>query len=309
MPERTLNGIVSMQICMDWSDLRFVLAVRRAGTLTAAARTLGLSQSTVTRRLVALHRALGARVLERRGPEYVLTPLGERLWPMLADMEDRALALERAALDLDARPAGVVRITTVDALAVRLLAPSLHRFRAQYPEVTLEIDSSPRTLDLGRREADLALRLGKPRQETLIARKVGRLGLTLYGSEKYLARRGMPPPFEGHDVIDDDEEQSWAPEVKWSRTLMAGARVAVRMQTWQGRMAAVESGVGLAVLPCLLGDASPALRRVIRDPIVHYDLWLLVHRELRQVARIRVVHEFVAALIASNAGRLDGSAP
>jgi DNA-binding transcriptional LysR family regulator len=245
-------------------------------------------------------------VLERRGTEYALTPLGERLWPMLAEMEDRALALQRAAQDLDARPAGVVRITTVDALAVRLLAPALPRFREQFPEVTLEIDSSSRTLDLGRREADLALRLGKPRQESLIARKVGRLGLTLYAAHAYIARRGLPPPFEGHELVDDDEEQSWAPDVKWSRAFAAGARVAARMQTWQGRMAAAEAGAGIAVLPCLLGDASKSLRRISTD-IVHYDLWLLVHRELRQVARIRVVHEFVAALVAQNASRLDGS--
>ena len=225
-----------MQMRMDWSDLRFVLAVQRAGTLTAAARSLGLNQSTVTRRLMALHRSLGARVLERRGASYVLTPLGERLWPMLAEMEERALALERAAQDLDARPAGVVRITTVDALAVRLLAPSLPRFRQQLPDVTLEIDSSTRTLDLGRREADLALRLGRPRQESLVARKVGRLGLTLYAAGSYLQRHGVPPlgaNFEGHEFIDDDQEQSWAIEVKWARGLVAGARVAARMQTWQ----------------------------------------------------------------------------
>jgi len=292
---------------MDWSDLRFVLAVRRAGTLTAAARTLGLSQSTVTRRLMGLHRSLGARVLERRGPEYVLTPLGERLWPMLAEMEERALALERAAQNLDARPAGVVRITTVDALAVRLLAPSLPRFREQYPDVTLEIDSSARTLDLGRREADLALRLGKPRQESLVARKVGRFGLTLYASESYMARRGLPPPFDGHEMIDDDEEQSWAPEVKWARAFTAGARVAGRMQTWQGRMAAAEAGAGIVMLPCFLGDSSKLLRRLAPNDIGHYDLWLIVHRELRQVARIRVVQEFVVALIGQNAARLDGS--
>jgi len=298
-----------MQKCMDWSDLRFVLAVRRAGTLTAAARTLGLSQSTVTRRLVALHRSLGARVLERRGQQYALTPLGERLWPMLAEMEDRALALELAAHGLDARPAGVVRITTVDALAVRLFAPNLRRFRELYPDVTLEIDSSARILDLGRREADLALRLGKPRQESLVARKVGRFGLTLYASEGYIARRGVPPPLEGHELIDDDEEQSWAPEVKWARALTAGARVAARMQTWQGRLAAAESGAGIAVLPCLLGDASKTLRRVgPKGEIIHYDLWLLVHRELRQVARIRVVQDFVTSLVAENAARLAGSA-
>jgi DNA-binding transcriptional LysR family regulator len=301
-----------MQICMEWSDLRFVLAIHRAGTLTAAARALGLNQSTVTRRLSALQRSLGARVLERRGSTYVLTPLGERLQPMLTGMEERALALERAAQGLDTRPAGMVRITTVDALAVRFLAPNLARFRRELPEVTLEIDTSPRTLDLGRREADLALRLGRPRQEALVARKVGRLGFAVYASKEYLARKGTPRLGEsmaGHEVVDDDDEQSWALEVKWARALTPGASVAARMQTWQGRMAAAESGAGIVVLPCLLGDASKALRR-IGGPgdTVHYDLWLLVHREMRQVARVRVVYDFVAALIAENAARLEGTA-
>jgi DNA-binding transcriptional LysR family regulator len=299
-----------MQFCMEWSDLRFVVAVRRAGTLTAAARSLGLNQSTVTRRLAALQRSLGARVVERRGSGYVLTPLGERLWPMLADMEDRALALERAAQGLDARPAGVVRITTVDALATRFLAPELSRFRKELPDVTLEIDSSPRVLDLARREADLALRMGRPRQETLIARKVGRVGFGLYASKGYLERRGpvrLGKPLEGHEFIDDDEEQSWSAEVKWARALTVGARVAARMQTWQGRMIAAEAGAGIAVLPCFLGDGSKLLHRLGgSEDLVHQDLWLLVHRELRQVARIRVVYDFVAALAAENAARLEG---
>src|SRR5262249_61883918 len=141
-------------------------------------------------------------------------------------MEAGGLGVVRPARGLDARPAGVVRITTVDALAVRLFAPNLRRFRELYPDVTLEIVSSARILDLGRREADLALRLGKPRQESLVARKVGRFGLTLYASEGYIARRGLPPPFDGHEVIDDDEEQSWAPEEKWGPALTAAARLA-----------------------------------------------------------------------------------
>ena len=272
---------------------------------------LGVNQSTVTRRLAALHRSLGARVLERRGATWVPTPLGERLQPMLAEMEDRALALERAAQSLDARPAGTVRITTVDALAVRFLAPSLPRFIRQLPDVTLEIDSSARALDLGRREADLALRLGRPRQEALVGRKVGRLGFTLYASRSYLERRGLPRlghGLEGHDFLDDDEEQTWSVEVKWARALTAGARVAARLQTWQGRMLAAEAGAGIAVLPCFLGDASRGLRRLGRPgDLVHHDLWLLVHRELREVARIRVVYDLVAALVAENASRLEGS--
>ena len=295
---------------LDWNDLRFVLAVLRAGTMTAAAQALDVNQSTVTRRLQALHDTLGARVLERRGAGYVLTALGERLLPMLSDVEDRVLALERAAQGLDQKPAGTVRITTVDALAARFLAPALRRFRAELPDVILEVDSTPRTLDLGRREADLALRLGRPRQEALVARKVGRLGFRLYGSAAYLERHGTPKPghsFEGHELIDDDGEQAWAPEVKWSRVLTAGARVAARLQTWQGRMVAAEHAAGLAVLPCFLGDSSRTLRRIGGEAdIVHHELWLLVHRELREVARIRVVYDFVAALVAESAARLEG---
>jgi DNA-binding transcriptional LysR family regulator len=299
-----------MQICMDWNDLKIALAVQRAGTMTAAALALGINQSTVTRRLAEFQRSLGSRVLERRGATYVLTPLGERLLPMLQEMEEKALALERAAQGLDTRPAGVVRITTVDALAVRFLAPHLRRFREELPDVVLEIDSSARTLDLGRREADLALRLGRPRQQTLIARKVGRLGFRLYAAASYLDRRGAPSlgrGLEDHELIDDDAEQTWSAEVKWSHVLTAGARVAARMQTWQGRMVAAEAGAGIAVLPCFLADGSKTLRRLGRPAdVIHHDLWLLIHRELRQVARIRVVYDFVAALAAEHAQLLDG---
>jgi DNA-binding transcriptional LysR family regulator len=295
---------------IDWSDFRLMLAVHREGTLTAAAKALAVNQSTVTRRLSALQQSLGARVLERRGASWLLTPLGERLLPLLAEMEDRALALERAAQGLDTRPAGVVRLTTVDALAVRFLAPALRRFREELPDVVLEVDSSARTLDLGRREADLALRLGRPRQETLVARRVGRVGFRLYASPGYLATHGQPRlghGLAGHELIDDDDEQTWSVEVKWSRSLTAGARVAARMQTWQGRLAAVEAGAGIAVLPCFLGDASKLVRRLGKpSDILHHDLWLLVHRELRQVARIRVVYDFVIALVEKNAAAFEG---
>src|SRR5882672_4602447 len=108
---------------VEWTDLRYVVAVARAGTFTAAAAALGVNQSTVTRRIAALQSALGARLIERRGGEHVLTPLGDRLRPMLAAMEEQALAIEHAAQGVDARPAGIVRVTTTETLAARLLAP------------------------------------------------------------------------------------------------------------------------------------------------------------------------------------------
>ena len=298
---------------LDWADLRFVLAVARARTYTAAARALSVNQSTVTRRVAALQQALGARLLERRGAEQVLTPLGERLRPMLAAMEEQALTLERAALGLDARPAGTVRLTTIETLAVRLIAPHLARFRELAPDVDLELDANPRTLDLGRREADIALRVARPRQGAMLARRIGQLGFGLYAAEDYLARRGVPRPggsFSGHDVIADDETNSWSVDVKWATALTRDARIVVRVASWQARLVAAEAGAGITSLPCLLGDASSKLRRLgRRDDRFYRELWLLVHRELRHVARIRVVLDFIAELVATHAAELAGTTP
>jgi DNA-binding transcriptional LysR family regulator len=298
---------------LDWTDLHFVLAVDRARTYTGAARELGVNQSTVTRRIAALHSALGARIIERRGGEHVLTPLGERLRPMLAGMEEQALALEHAAQGLDARPAGTVRLTTIETLATRLLAPALGRFHELAPDVDLEIDANPRALDLGRREADVALRVARPRLGSLMARRIGTLAFALYAAPAYLERRGVPPPrggFGGHDVIGDDDANSWSHELKWMASVTRGARVVVRMSSWQGRLAAVETGVGVSVLPCLLGDGSPnVLRLGGRRDVDRGELWLVVYRELRNVARIRVVLDFVAAEVAARAAELAGDGP
>jgi DNA-binding transcriptional LysR family regulator len=297
---------------LDWTDLRFVLAVARARSFTAAGRALGVDQSTVTRRIAALHAALGARLLERRGGAQELTALGERLRPMLDAMEAQAFAVEQAAQGTDARPAGTVRLTTIETLAAHLVAPALGRLRALAPDVDLEIDSTPRTLDLGRRETDIALRVARPRQDSVVARRLGVLGFALYASPAYLARRGTPRPgasFAGHDVLGDDEANYWSVELKWLAAVTPGARVVARLQSWPARLAAVESGAGISVLPCLLGDAAPgAVRLGGGADGVRRELWLMVHRELKNVARIRVVLDFVAGIVTDRAAELAGLA-
>ncbi len=299
-----------MQFCMiEWSDLRIVLAVERSGTLTAAATELGVNQSTVTRRLAALRDALGARIVERSGGRYVLSALGEKLRPMLQAMEEQALAVERVTYGLDTRAVGTVRLTTLESLASRLLAPAMAHFRERVPDVNLEIDVNMRTLDLSRREADLALRTSRPRQETLVARRVGDLGFAAYASESYLARRGpvrLARGLSGHDVIADEEDaRSWAPEVRWLKSLCEGARVVLRSQSWNARVAAVQAGAGISVVPCFMAEAAPGVVRLGKD-LVQRELWLLVHEELRQAARVRLVLDYVGELIAANAARLAG---
>src|SRR5262249_9687225 len=151
--------ILSMHSCMlAWDDLRLVLAISRARSLTAAARALGCNQSTVTRRLAALHDALGERVLDRRGGAYLLTGFCEALRPHLAAMEEQALAIDRATHGADAAR-GAVRLTTVETLATCFLAPRLASFREAHPGILLELEVTRASADLSRREADLALRL------------------------------------------------------------------------------------------------------------------------------------------------------
>jgi DNA-binding transcriptional LysR family regulator len=296
---------------IDWSDLRFILAVARHRTLTAAARSLGCDQSTVTRRLAAFQSALGTRLIDRRGGSYVLTAAGERLRPRLEAVEAEALAFERAAQGHDEVPRGAVRLTTVETLASRLLAPRLAALRERSPDIALEIDVDRRDFDLARREADVALRVARPRQAQLVAKKVGAIGLALYASDGYLAKRGAPRLGErsvDHEVVADVDERAWTPGERLLSACVPGARVSFRTTSWLTRVAAVEAGAGISALPCFVADASPSLRRLGSDPVLR-DLWLIVHRDLQRVARVRAVLDFVADIIEENRSMLAGDAP
>jgi DNA-binding transcriptional LysR family regulator len=276
----------------SWDDLRYVRAIERAGTLSAAARALGCNQSTMTRRLEALHERLGERVLERRGGAYVLTAFGERLRPMLDAMEDQAAAVDRLARGVGEGPRGAVRLTTVETLATYLLAPRLPTLARQHPGIELELDVSRRAADLSRREADLALRLARPRQPGLVAKKVGRLGIGLYASAAYLQAHRKTST--GHRVVAGDEVDDGTPEAQLLATLTGSTR-ALRTTSWLTQTAAVEAGLGIGALPHLLATAR-GLRR-IGEATAERELWLIVHRDLQQVARVRAVLDFVAAEI------------
>ena len=147
---------------LDWDDLRYFLSVCRAGTLARAAADLGINPTTVGRRLGALEETVQARLFDRTPSGYVLTAAGRELVPRAEKMEAEALALERAVLGADLRPSGRVRVTVTEMLATRFIVPHLSRFAERHPEVTIELECTNRSVDLGRREADIALRGGRP---------------------------------------------------------------------------------------------------------------------------------------------------
>jgi DNA-binding transcriptional LysR family regulator len=292
----------------DWNDARFFLAVARAGSLSAAARALKVQQSTVGRRLTALEEALDARLFERTPDGYVLTAAGESLRARTERIEDEALSAERELQGQEARIAGVVRLTTPQAFGNIFLAPLLARLRAEQPDILVEVVAENATLSLTKREADLAMRTGRPRQPLLVMRRLAPLANGLYASRAYLDRRGRPRgrDLAGHDHIEYDETYHGRSEIVWYAQLCRGGRCTLRVNGSHGMAGAIESGLGVGVLPCWMGDQMACLERVLPDEVFAEDIWLVMHRDLRHVARIRAVTEFFTRELGRETPRLMG---
>lgn len=188
---------------MNWDDVRIFLAIQRAGTLRGAAQELAIDQTTVSRRLTGLERALGSRLFLRTTGGLALTDIGQNVLHMAEDMERMAVSFERRGEGADARVAGEVRLTTTDALAMDFVVPAIENLRASHPELRVILSTTTRLLDLARREADIAVRTLRPEQPDLIVRQLGCWEVGLYATRGYLAKHGEPEPGQGlanHDI-------------------------------------------------------------------------------------------------------------
>jgi DNA-binding transcriptional LysR family regulator len=272
---------------MSWDDLRHLLAVARAGTLAAAARRLGVDQTTVARRLAALEKALGARLFARSDGLLRPTPAGERALARAAAAEQEIQALEQGAAGGDAAPAGLVRLTAVPILVNRLLIPALPALARRHPQIRLELIAEPRNLNLTRREADLALRLARPESGAgVLARRIGDLDYAVYGAvyvprSKTGGRTATRPAW-----ITYEEGQSHLPQARWIAAAAKQEGLApLAVSDAEALVHAIQAGLGKSLLPCFVGDAGAGLRR-LGAPVLSRELWLLAHREQRHHGRI-----------------------
>jgi DNA-binding transcriptional LysR family regulator len=283
----------------DWDDLRFFLAVHRAGSLTAAARVLGSSQPTVGRRVAALARRHGAALLEARGGRLVLTPAGRRVLVRAERMEREAAAIARDVDRLDERPQGVVRVASPEGVGLLVLAPRLAAFRREHPGIDLLLVSEAPVVDLIRREADLALRFVRPRQHQLVIRRVARVPFEPYAAASYLAERprGGDVLLPGDDLVDFHEDLAAAPESAWLRRRVPEGHVRVRVRTPLAIRAAVLAGAGVGLLSPYVAE-DPALHRLATTAPLVRDLFLVYHRALRRTARVQIVARFVVECLA-----------
>lgn len=283
---------------LDWDDLRSFLAIARDGTLSAAARRLGVRQSTMGRRLAALEARAGVRLLERTPRGFRLTSAGEAARAEVERMEDAALAAERAVSGRDVRLEGVVRLTTVSGFAEPVLMPALADLATRYPGIVVELIADDRTFSLAAREADLAIRLARPRGQSMRGRRVGSIAFGLYASEAYLASHSVPAlagsEGEGHRVILTRDETGAYPEVDVLATMAPKASVALRSDSRSSHVAAARAGLGIAVLGHHVA-AETDLVRIDSPPLPGREIWLVQHEDTSAVPRIRAVADALAA--------------
>lgn len=296
-------------MAFEWDDARVFLAIHRTGSLSGAGRQLRVNQSTVGRRLGALEEAIGARLFDRTPDGYVITPPGERFLAHAEHMENEADDVLREIAGEEARLTGIVRVTAADAFGLRVLTPVLGRFHARYPEIEIALISDSRILSLTKRESDIGIRSPRPKEPSLVTRRIAEIGFGLYASRAYLAERGVPRPgsdFEGHDVVGFEDD--YGPDAIWLTQNVRRGRVVMRVNRTLACLELARLGVGLAIVPCYLGDPEPDLVRILGpSEAITMDLWLVLHKDLRHTARVRACADFIVAELASRAAEFRGS--
>lgn len=276
---------------LDWSALRCLVAFGRGGSLAAAGRLLGVDATTVARRLRALETAVGAELL-LRGPDGTteLTPLGHDLRERAEEMATQADAIaERVGL-ARGRLAGTVRVTAVPMLVNRLLVPALPVLAARHPDLTVELVPEARDLSLTRREADLALRLGRPKSGGHAVRlvRVGQLAYGIYA----------PASVDGQGWIAYDAAMAHLPHARWlAEAAVRDGSAPLRVADAETALAAVVAGLGRSLLPTALAEGVPGLRRLPDPPapLPVREIWLLSHTALSRLAGVRAVADWLVS--------------
>jgi DNA-binding transcriptional LysR family regulator len=290
---------------MNWDDLKFVAALSRAGSLARTATALGVDHTTVGRRVEAAERALGLRLFTRTAAGYVLTREGEQLIAPLRQVEAAVQALERGVQAHSGALEGTVRVTSPETFGVAYLAARLARFGRQYPGLCVELVPAGAVLDLGRSEAELAVRFVRTEHDSLVVRRIGEVGHGLYASAAYLAAHPLTGPDElsAHPLL----LPASGVELTWLRQLAPDARPTFVSEVSLVLAEAARADAGVAALPRYLGDATPGLTHVPMPDPPSETLWLTVHRDLRQTPRVRVLLDFLVAAVAADRALLIGA--
>jgi DNA-binding transcriptional LysR family regulator len=292
---------------MDWEDLRYVLELERGVTLARAATSIGVTHTTVGRRLRAMEDRLGVRLFDRTPDGFVPTPAGRDLADVARQIEDDVLAAERRMVGRDARLRGPLRISTMDMFVCGFY-DVFDAFVERYPGIELTIDTSLHHVSLPRREADVLLRLTNQPPDYLVGRKVGRVEFAVYAADRLVDAIGLDAGLGAYPWLGWDERSDSKWLDGWLAEHAPTARTVLRIDDSERvREHAVQAGTGVFFLPCFVGDTLPGVQRI--SPVVHefgHDVWILTLRELRHNHRVRAFMDHVGEALAALKDGLAG---
>jgi DNA-binding transcriptional LysR family regulator len=289
---------------LDWDDLKVFAELARSRSLSGAARKLGVTHATVGRRIAQLEAAIGHALVSRRDGADVLTAEGERIATLLGPMEGQVLSITRTQAGRSTDVTGPVRLTATDAIGSLFIVPRLKPLAEQYPGIGLEVIIDQRNLSLARREADIAIRLARPAGGDIVATRLCRICYRFYARREPGAHKLSPgQPYIGYDDWNTPSVENQ----HFANVTPADRRIAMVTNHLPTRYAAVRAGLGIGLLPQFIGDASGDLDRVPhRGPSLMREAWLLVHKDLKNAARIRVCREFLVDIFAGAKETLCG---
>ena len=287
----------------NWDLYRSFLSVLKEGSLSGAARALGLTQPTVGRHIDTLEQTLGLSLFTRSQSGFLATEAAHALQPYAETLASASSALLRAAsgmkLGEDAEISGSVRVTASEVVSVEVLPPILARLRASHPGITIELASSNRIENLLRRDADIAVRMQRPEQDVLVARRIGNIDLGFHAHRDYLDRYGTPRTWDElvqHALIGIDRESARTRNIMPLLAALEGGNYAVRSDSDLVHLASIRAGLGIGVCQVRLAERDPALVRVIPDLLtIPLDTWLAMHENLRSSPACAAVYKALAA--------------
>lgn len=290
-------------IRVDWEDLRVLIELAREGSLSATARSLGVTHVTVSRRIANLESDLGQPLFKRDTGRYVLTEAGKRILDLASPMAASADAVVRASSGLNVELSGPVRITATEAVAVYIVMPTLKAIQTRYPDIDLELNVTQQNLNLARNDVEIAVRLAKPEANSgLVGVTVAELDYFIFGARSYVDGRN---PEQLEFIGYQDEFATW-PEAVALVKAARGRRISIRINHLSNRIEATRCGLGVSLLPALMAERWPELVRVEQaTQALTRGVHVLVHEDLKDVPRIKACVEVMVETLRHQHGRRD----
>jgi DNA-binding transcriptional LysR family regulator len=281
----------------DWDLIRSFLAVARTGKLTAGAKHLRIDHSTLSRRIATLEKSLGTRLFDHSVSGYSLTAQGEQLLLRAETIESSIFALDRQ-FGQSSLISGAVRIGAPDGFGSTFLAPAIGKLAAAHPDLEIDIVATPRVFSLSKREADIAVALACPPRGRLHGRKLTDFEFGVYAAKTQPVlweNVQKPDDFARLPFISYIEDLIYTPELDYLREISKSIVPRIRSSNLIAQWQATAAGAGLCVLPCFIADSDPRLVRVLPDEVVFTrTFWMIVHSDMRDIARIQVTTDFIA---------------